>query len=408
MPTSGPTPSPDQPLLSPERLETLVPSSLRQSLIALRRELHQHPELSGHEHRSCERLHRALREIVGLPEDAIRCVAGTGLVARVPGRDPSAPMVAIRGDIDALPIQEATGLPYASAVPGVMHACGHDVHASWAVGAAALLAQAPTRGDVLIVLQPAEETGEGARAILDVGELDDVTAVFGAHVDRRFRVGEVVADVGPLAGSADTFEIELVGHGAHAARPHESADPIAGAGVLITALQTIVSRRLNPADAGVVTLGMLQAGSAPNIIPDRALLSGTLRAVTADTRALLQEELRRITAGIAAAHRLEAHLTFDLGTPPLVNPPEPVSWAREAVSALLGPEALVPLGFLNLAGEDFAYYLERIPGCFLRIGAREPGGEPVAAHAPHFFPAEESLFVGAAVLAATARVAGAA
>ena len=407
MSTTTAATAPDTELLPPARLDALVPPALRQALVALRRDLHQHPELSGAEHRSCDRLRTALRDIAGLPDDAIHCVAGTGLVARVPGRDPSAPAVAIRGDIDALPIQEATGLPYTSAVPGVMHACGHDVHASWAVGAAALLAQAPARGDVLIVLQPAEETAEGASAILDAGELDDVQAIFGAHVDRRFRVGQVVADEGPLAGSADTFEIELVGHGAHAARPHESADPIAGAGVLITALQTIVSRRLNPADAGVLTLGMLHAGSAPNIIPDRALLSGTLRAVTADTRALLQEELRRVTAGIAAAHRLEAHLTFDLGTPPLVNPPEPVSWAREAVTALLGPQALVSLGFLNLAGEDFAYYLERMPGCFLRIGAREPGGEPVAAHAPHFFPAEDSLFVGAAVLAATARVAGA-
>jgi amidohydrolase len=141
-------------------------------------------------------------------------VAGTGLVARVPGRDPTAPVVALRGDIDALPIVEDTGFPFSSETPGVMHACGHDVHAAWAVGAATLLAAAPAAGDVLVVLQPAEETGEGAAAVLASGALDDARAIFGAHVDRRFAVGQVVADAGPLAASADGFEIELVGRGA--------------------------------------------------------------------------------------------------------------------------------------------------------------------------------------------------
>lgn len=389
----------------PTRPDLLLPAELRGRLVALRRDLHQHPELSGTELRTCRVLHTALLDLAGIPEHAITRVGDTGLVARIPGTDPSAPVVAIRGDVDALPIQEETGLPYASVNPGVMHACGHDVHATWAVGAAALLAHEPARGDVLVVLQPAEETGTGASVILESGALDVARAIFGAHVDRRFEVGQVVADAGPLAASADTFQIELVGHGAHAARPHESADPVVGAGMLIAALQTIVSRRLNPADAGVLTLGMLQAGTAPNIIPERATLRGTIRAITPATRTLLREELERVAAGVAAAHRLEAHVTFDAGTPPLLNDPHAVEWAREAVTHLLGADALTPLGILNLAGEDFAFYLERIPGCFLRIGAREPGGEVVAAHAPHFAPAEESLFVGAAVLARTARVA---
>lgn len=389
-------------------LDALVPAELRERLVALRRDLHQHPELSGEEHRTASALHAALTALAAVDGATVQRVAETGLVARIPGRDRAAPVVALRGDIDALPIQEATGLPFASTTPGVMHACGHDVHAAWAVGAAALLARTPAEGDVLVVLQPAEETAEGAQAVLESGALDDARAIFGAHVDRRFPVGQVVADAGPLAASADTFEIELVGQGAHAARPHEAADPIVGAGLLIVALQTIVSRRLDPAAAGVVTLGTIQAGTAPNVIPDRALLTGTLRAIDPRARQLLQEELRRITAGVASAHRLEARVTFDLGTPPLVNPEEPARWAREAAAALLGSEAVVPLGTRNLAGEDFAVYLERMPGCFLRIGACEPGGAPIAAHAPHFHPAEESLFVGAAVLAATARIASAA
>ncbi len=385
----------------PAALETLFPMALRRSLIALRRELHRHPELSFAEQRTAQTLETALAAI---PAVSIARVAGTGLVVRVRGRDSRAPVVAVRGDIDALPIQEATGLEYASVNPGVMHACGHDVHATWAVGAAYLLAERPADGDVLIVLQPAEETGEGAAAILAAGALDGVAAIFGAHVDRRYDIGEVVAQAGPLAASADTFEITLVGRGAHGARPHESADPIVGAGTLIGALQTIVSRRLNPAIPAVLTVATVHAGTANNVIPDSATLGGTMRAVDPVTRQLLADEIRRVADGVAAAHGLTASVTMTLGPPPVVNPSIPTAWAREAVESVLGARAIVPLGTTNMAGEDFAYYMERIPGCFMRIGAREPGGGTIPAHTPQFHAAESSVFVGAAVLAETARV----
>ncbi|MEJ7809477.1 MAG: M20 family metallopeptidase [Gemmatimonadaceae bacterium] len=392
--------SADPPL--PDAVRRLYSPALERTLRALRRDLHEHPELSFHEERTAGRLHDAL---AALSPARLERVAGTGVVARIRGRTSGAPVVAVRGDIDALPIQEATGLPYASATPGVMHACGHDVHATWAVGAAHLLVADPAAGDVLVILQPAEETGRGALGILESGALADARAIFGAHVDRRFPVGQVVAEAGPIAASADTFEIELVGRGAHAARPHESADPIVGAGALITALQTVVSRRLNPALAGVLTIGTVHAGTATNVIPDRALLTGTLRATEPATRRLLHDELRRVAEGIAAAHGLEARVSLELGPPPIVNPPVPAEWARRAAEHVLGAGAVVPLGMLNLAGEDFAHYMEAMPGCFLRVGAREPGGVAVAAHAPHFYPAEESLFIGAAVLAECARVA---
>ena len=383
-------------------------ATLLDSLVALRRALHAEPELAFQEHRSAARLREALEALCGEALADVRVVAQTGLVARIRGRDGGAPVVALRGDIDALPIQEETGLPYASRTAGVMHACGHDVHASWAVGAAALLSRSPAAGDVLVVLQPAEEIGAGAAAVLESGALDEARAIFGAHVDRRFPVGQVVADEGPLAASTDTFTLELIGRGAHAARPHESSDPIVGGAAVVTALQTIVARRLNPAHAGVVTIGEFHAGSASNVIPECAKLGGTLRAVLPETRALLREGLQRVTQGVAAAHGLEAVLHFDQGTPPVINAAQPVAWAREAVTRELGAEALVPLGLLNMAGEDFAYYLERIPGAFLRIGAREPDGATIAAHSPHFAPAEESLAVGARVLAECARVASAA
>lgn len=387
-------------LALPEGVKSRFTAAQIERLVALRRELHAHPELALREHDTTRRLAQAIGEIPGVE---IRLLRDTGLVARIPGRDRRAPVVALRGDIDALPIAEATGLPFASTRDGVMHACGHDVHATWAVGAAHLLAANPAPGDVLVALQPAEEIGKGALAVLESGALDGVACIFGGHVDRRFEVGQAVADAGPLAASADTFTIELTGQGAHAARPHESADPIVGAAAIVTALQTIVARRLNPATPGVVTVGMVQAGTAPNVIPDRALMRGTVRAVEAESRRFMLDEVRRLTESVAAAHRLSARVELELGTPPLVNPAQGAAWARAAAASVLGESNVVPLGFLNLGGEDFAYYLERMNGCFLRIGAREPGGPMTAAHSPRFAPAEESIFCGAAILAECAR-----
>jgi amidohydrolase len=383
-------------------MTSLLPDQLRADLVALRRSIHQEPELAFQEQRTAAKLEAALRA-AGI--DDVTRVAGTGVVARIRGQSRSAPAIALRGDTDALPIAEETGLPYASRHDGVMHACGHDVHATWAVGAAALLRTQPASGDVLIVLQPAEEIGQGAAAMLESGALDGAAAIFGGHVDRRFEVGQVVADSGPLAASADTFEIEILGQGAHAARPHESRDPIVAAAALVTAIQTIVARRLNPATPGVVTVGQISAGNAPNVIPDRARLAGTIRAVEPVSRKLMIDELKKLASAIGEAHGVQAAVTIPEGTPPLVNPEQPTLWSREAVTRVLGADALVPLGFLNLAGEDFAYYLERMPGCFLRIGAREPGGQTIPAHSPKFYPAEDSIFVGSAVLAECARVA---
>lgn len=382
----------------------LVPAEVRRRLVKLREDIHRHPELGFEERETAQRLYEALGE---LRPAALERVAGTGLVARFRGRDAGAPAVAVRGDIDALPITEETGLPFASQRAGVMHACGHDVHAAWTVGVAHLVTREPAAGDVVVVLQPAEETGKGAAAVLGSGALAGVSAIFGGHVDRRFTVGQVVAQAGALAASADTFTVTIRGAGGHAARPHEGADPIVGAGALIGALQTVVARRVNPSVSAVVTVGSVHAGTAANVIPDFATLSGTLRAVDPATRALLQQEVRRLADGIAAAHGLTADVVLEVGPPPLINPTQPADWAHRAVAHVLGVDAAVPLGPLNLAAEDFACYLEQMPGCFLRIGAREAGGASIPAHSPRFYAAQESIFVGAAVLAETARIASA-
>ncbi|MEO6208624.1 MAG: M20 family metallopeptidase [Gemmatimonadaceae bacterium] len=386
----------------PESLQSLFAPEVAASLIALRRDLHRHPELSWAEEGTAQRLTKALGAF-GVAD--VTRVARTGLIARVPGRTRGGPVIGVRGDIDALPITEATNLDFASETPGVMHACGHDVHASWAVGAARLLIENPAERDVLIILQPAEEVGEGAQAILDSGALDAMQMIFGGHVDRRFEVGQIVAQAGPLAASTDTFTIILTGAGAHGARPHESSDPIVGAAALIGALQTLVSRRLDPAEPGVVTVGTIAAGSASNIIPERAELSGTIRATSVSARTLLTTELRRMAEAIATTYGLAAVVDISGRTAPIVNPPDAAEIAREAVCNVLGASALVPLGTTNMGGEDFAAYMERIPGCFMRIGAREHGGRKIAAHSSGFYAAEGALFVGAAVLAESARVA---
>ncbi len=386
----------------PDALRAIFAANVAASLVALRRDLHRHPELSWNEEATAKRLTNALSSF-GVTD--VSRVARTGLIARVPGRSRGGPAIGVRGDIDALPITETTNLPFASETPGVMHACGHDVHASWAVGAARLLIEKPAECDVLVILQPAEEVGEGAQAIIDSGALDGMRMIFGGHVDRRFEVGQVVAQAGPLAASTDTFTIVLRGAGAHGARPHESSDPIVGAAALVGALQTLVSRRLDPAEPGVVTVGTIAAGSASNIIPGRAELTGTIRATSAAARSLLTGELRRMAEAIAVSYGLTAAVEISSGTAPIVNPAGAADIAREAVTRVLGAEALVPLGTTNMGGEDFAAYMEKIPGCFMRIGACEPGGQRIPAHSSGYYAAEGALFVGAAVLAESARVA---
>jgi hippurate hydrolase len=273
------------------------------------------------------------------------------------------------------------------------------------VGAAALLMESPADGDVVVLLQPAEESGGGAARMIEGGALEGVAMIFGGHVDRRFAMGQVVADAGPLAASADTFEVVVTGRGAHAARPHESRDPIVAAAAIVGALQQVVSRGVDPSDTAVLTVATMHAGTASNVIPERAVLTGTVRAIRPATRTRLRGELDQVVAGVAAAHGVSAAVTYSDDTPPVINDAAAAELARRAASALLGDDAVVPLGFLNMASEDFAHYLERIPGCFLRIGAREPGGEATPAHNPRFVPAEEAIFVGAAVLAEAARVA---
>lgn len=374
----------------------------RVRLVALRRTLHANPELSWAEQGTQATLKRALAD-AGITD--VREIAGTGLVAVIPGTRAGAPVVALRGDIDALPISEETGVPFASRNPGVMHACGHDLHATWTLAAGMLLKRLPAEGEVRLILQPAEELGEGAAKVIESGALDGVDAIFGGHVDWRFSLGEVVATTGPLAASTDTFEVTFHGRGGHGARPQDTIDPIIGLGAFIMDVQTLVSRRLDPGLPGVVTVGVVIAGSASNVIPERARCAGTIRATTPEARALLCDGVRQVADSVAATHRLRAEVTLSEGTPPLVNADRAAGFARAAATKVLGAGALQVLTTSNMGGEDFAFYLERMDGCFMRIGTWREGRSRAGVHTPRFDPDEDALFVAGAVLAECARTA---
>ena len=376
----------------------------REQILALRRGLHANPELSWEERGTQARLVAALAH-AGITD--VRVIAGTGLVATIPGARPGAPVVALRGDIDALPITEETDLPFASRAAGVMHACGHDMHATWAVAAGLLLKRIPAAGEVRLILQPAEEVGEGAMKVIESGALDGVHAIFGAHVDWRFTVGDVVATAGPLAASTDTFEVTFHGRGGHGARPQDTIDPVIGLAAFIMEVQTLVSRRLDPGLPGVVTVGMVQAGIASNVIAERARCAGTIRATTPEARSLLCHGVRAMAEGVAATHGLRAEVTLSEGTPPLVNTVQAAAWAQTAARAVLGDDALKMLATANMGGEDFAFYTERMEGCFMRVGTWSEGRSRAGVHTPRFDPHEDALFVAAAVLAECARVASA-
>ena len=376
----------------------------REQVLALRRGLHANPELSWQERSTQTRLVAALAH-AGITD--VRVIADTGLVATIPGTHAGAPVIALRGDTDALPITEETGLPFASHNPGVMHACGHDMHSAWVIAAGILLKRNPAAGEVRLILQPAEEVGEGAAKVIESGALSGVHAIFGGHVDWRFSVGDVVATAGPLAASTDTFEVTFHGRGGHGARPQDTIDPVIGLGAFIMEVQTLVSRRLDPGLPGVVTVGVVQAGIASNVIPERARCAGTIRATTPEARSLLCDGVRALAEGVAATHGLRAEVTLSEGTPPLVNTAQAAAWAQSAASAVLGDDSLKVLATANMGGEDFAFYTERMEGCFMRVGTWSEGRSRAGVHTPRFDPDEQALFVAGAVLAECARTASA-
>jgi hippurate hydrolase len=317
--------------------------------------------------------------------------------------------VALRGDMDALPITEETGLDFASQNPGVMHACGHDGHTTILLGAAELLATAeePPPVGVRLLWQPAEEEAAGAQAMIDDDALEGVGAIFGGHVDRHYPPGTLAITEGAVNASTDMFTIEISGRGGHGARPHEALDAVVVGSLMVTALQTIVSREIDPAHPSVVSVGSFHAGGASNVIAARASLGGTIRAQDKKTRKHLGDAIERMATAIGALHGARVDVEIERLTPPLINTPRMTELAREAAREVVGPDQITVLHTANMGGEDFACFLEHVPGCYIRYGAQVEGRESFPAHSSEFDFDERALATGSAWLAAVARRAGA-
>lgn len=380
-------------------------------LVALRRDLHQHPELGNEEHRTSAVLADRL-EALGLTVRRGLGPRQTGITVEIPGQR-DGPAVALRADMDALPIAESSDAPYASQIAGKMHACGHDAHCAMLVGAAHVLVQSPVPPlhKVLLIFQPSEERGpSGARALVEEGVLEDASAaaIFALHVTNDLQVGEIGVRYGPRNASADTLHLEVTGRSGHAARPHLGVDAIVAATAAVQAIQSVIARRVNVLNPAVVTFGTIEGGTAPNVVADRVRLSGTMRCLHPHTRAELPGLLAEAVEHAAATMGANCRLEFEPGEPVLVNDDQLTTIAESVAHDLVGAAAIHRLQEPSMGAEDFAFYLTRVPGSQLSIGtANRARGITSGIHTPTFDIDEDALPLGAALLAGFAMRAGA-
>lgn len=367
-----------------------------------RRHLHAHPELSHQEFETQKYLQSRLSEIPG-----ITFIEGnwtTGIVAILKGKRPE-PLVAYRADMDALPVIEKTGLPYASTATGewegnqvgIMHACGHDVHMSVLLGAARVLSSVRRElpGSVMFILQPAEETADGAVQLIQAGlfEKHKPAAIFGLHVSPECLPGQIGYRSGPMMANVDWFTMTVHGKGGHGAYPHLAIDPIVIASRITLALQTIVSREINPADPSVITVGYFHAGTKPNIIPESVELQGTVRSYDSAVRKQLEQAIRRTAEGIAAsAGAPKPEMEYKYGTSAVVNNPELTAQVLPYIQEIIGTDNCIEFP-LQMGGEDFSEYQQHIPGFFFRLGVGRQD-QTTSLHNPEFAPDENAIPVG--------------
>lgn len=366
-------------------------------LLALRRRLHRTPELAFKEHRTAAIVEEVLK---GLGLEVSRA-AGTGVVGLLRGGKVGGPTIAIRADMDGLPVMEQTGVEWASEAPGVMHACGHDAHMAMALGAAMSLA--PVRdsiaGNVKFIFQPAEEWPGGAEPMIREGVMDDpaVNMVFATHVSPDYPVGAIAVEPGYATAAQDRFTLEIAGRGGHAALPHRSVDALAAACEFVAGLQHIVTRRIDPLEPAIVHVGTLHAGDAFNIVAGSARIEASVRTLSDETRVLVEQAIRARVDALCAAAGVTAELDYSHSYPSVINSPEAVALVRQAAARALGEGAIAAQARPSMVGEDFAYFARRAPGALIWIGARPEAGEGYPLHHPKFLVPDATLFAGVAL-----------
>lgn len=356
--------------------------ALEQKLTGFFEELHMHPELSYEEYETTERIKR---ELAAAGIEILQIPLKTGVTAIVRGAKPGK-TYGLRCDIDALPIEEETDLPYKSKTPGKMHACGHDFHTAAVFGAALLLQERKEelQGTVKILFQPAEESSHGAETVLETGVLSDVTAIFGLHTAAYLPVGTLGIRAGSVMAAVDRFELNITGTGCHGGHPDEGVDTILVAASVIQAFQSIVGRNLNPFHTGVVSVTRINGGNTWNVIPDKVELEGTVRSMEKDDRIFIEKRMREIAEHTAAAYGANAELLWYPGPPATVNEKAWSAFAQK-VAEESGFEVVPQRN--STGGEDFAFYLEKIPGCFINVGT----GVGYPNHHPKFYADEAAL-----------------
>lgn len=373
---------------------------LIQRMQEIRRSLHRIPELA---YREVQTAAFIAQELSSLEVSHRTGVGGTGIVAELgsnsPGPAGEMPCVALRADMDAIPLDEETGLQFSSQHPGVMHACGHDGHVAMLLGAAAMLRQIDLPGKVVLIFQPAEESGNGAEKIIDEGVLEGVQLIFAGHIDVHYSVGTFTVDPGLICSFTDPFTITIKGRGGHAAWPHEAIDSVVVASNLIMNLQTLVSREIDPVFPAVVTVGRVNAGTVHNVIAEKAVIDGTVRSAHPETRERILSGLKRMIQGVSSMSGADIHLELLEGLPAVINEASATEIARQAAVDVLGADKVYSQRRPSLGGEDFAFYLNKIPGCLVRFGAKPEGRQSGLAHSSRFDFDEDVLQYGAAWLA---------
>jgi amidohydrolase len=368
--------------------------AIKDILIQWRRDFHQYPELGFEEHRTSSIISETLISFGMSPKTG---VGKTGVTADLNFGE--GPTIALRADMDALPMQETSGLSFSSKHDGVMHACGHDGHMAMLLGAAKILSQMDKEltGTIRFIFQPAEEGEGGARYMIEDGCLEGVDEIYGIHVWNYQPVGEVGAKEGPILAAADLFDIIIKGVGGHGATPQGTVDAVIVAAHLIQALQTIVSRNTNPLESTVITIGEINGGHNFNIIADKVRLAGTTRAYTKENRSMIQRRMQEIIDGIAKSFGAEITFNYTDGYPPTINHAGPVKKVLQAAGKVVGPGAGEP--YLSMGGEDFSYYLQKVPGCFFFVGSAPDGQRQFSTphHCSHFNMDESALSVGTSV-----------